>query len=784
MRRILFLIVATLTAAVLLAGFGVYAWLMRSVPVQEGTHTVRVDGHVHIHFDHRGRPFIQAESWQDAFFAQGFVHARDRLWQMELLRRAGRGQLAAFLGESMLPTDIELTQAGVPELARRLQNNASDELAAWVNAYAEGANAFLALNHPMAPEMSIAGASAFLQPWEPLDVYAMGALMAWQSARNGTNELLRLALLGQLEHQRFQVFLPEAEAQPNPLAIDPAMLETERLVQLIEQTQQGIAALNALVAGPSLGSNSWAADATRSASGHALLAFDSHDAFSMPNLTYDVHMFVGQEQIRGASVPGLLGVINGYNEFMAWGFTNIGDSQDLFVETLRDGKLKDGDAWYAPRIQQVSIGIAGRPDHVLDIRHSKNGRLISMDPPVSRRWAALEDVSAGMDALIALNRATSYEAFDRAMDEFAAPSANVTYADIRGHVEVRTIGVLPSRGSGNGTLPLSGSNPNDRWQGILGAGGLPRINKPFVYSANRPLAITPLVSADNAPGYRVARIDELARKTPAFDVEHFKEMQTDMRNLQAQRVLPLMLRALEEEPLNDLEAAVVEVLERWLENPDDRVDLAGPLIFETWYIAYLEAQFKAALGDGLYRRFLGARYVVNDTVDNRLLPSIVESGGETHGWQVAKAVRAGFKEAVNQLVSEYGEQLSNWQWGSAHTLAMRHEMSGAFPGASFIFDRVGKPVGGGNMTLGRARFSYARPFEASGGATVRQVVELSDPPVAWSIMPGGQSGHPLDEHYNDQTEQWLSGGLDRIAQTPDDAGPVSIRLIPEAETTN
>ena len=249
------------------------------------------------------------------------------------------------------------------------------------------------------------------------------------------------------------------------------------------------------------GSNGWVVAPSKSKTGNALFAFDSHDAFGLPNLFYEVHLFfAGDQQLRGWSVAGLPGVINGYNERVAWGFTNIGDTQDLFLETRSETdplQFKDGDQWYTARTETVKIPVSGREqDEDLTITHTINGPLISENPPISLSWSVQHLDGKGIDCILKFNRAMSCDEYARALDDFAAPSLNATFADIDGNIGFRTAGLIPIRGAGNGLIPSDGADPANRWQGFVPPQALPTaVNPEAGYLAAANARSTPLETA-------------------------------------------------------------------------------------------------------------------------------------------------------------------------------------------------------------------------------------------------------------------------------------------------
>ncbi|XOV85650.1 MAG: penicillin acylase family protein [bacterium] len=776
----------------LAAVLGLLGFVRSTVPGDPNVLKAAVRQPVQIYYDQFKTPFVQAQSWQDAYLAQGWLHAHNRLWQMELFRRAGKGRLAEVLGSGLLETDMNMFRAGVPMLAERLAANASEELRGFVAAYVAGINLALSGEEgeegenatPLPPEFRLAGFRP--EPWQAADVYALGALMAFQSGNNYRNELLRLALTSRLQEQlagasaaelsRWLSILGPVDAR---MPAFPYVLKSPALLGLLAQTDHLEPQLQPLLAAPGLGSNGWVVSPDRTAEGHALFAFDSHDALSMPNLTYDVHLFVGQEQIRGASVPGLPGVINGFNEFMAWGFTNTGDSQDLFIEqrsSESDLHFIGPTGIYEAQAVEVLIPVQGQSPHPLRVVTTQNGRLLSEEPPLALRWSALEVPQASLDALLALNRATSYPRFSAALDTFVAPSANATYADVTGRIAFRTVGALPMRGAGEGLLPLPGHLAENVWQGLIPVDDLPRVVNPsegFVAAANARIAPgPPLISADNSPGYRIARIQSELRRNASATFADMQALQVDWFNVQAQRLLPAMLAAVDGIRLEPEVMQGVTSLASWVLQPVNLPELSQPLLFDAWYRQLGLLVFSPILGDELTRRLMGSAYVFNHALDGLLTNSM-----DSPWWQGERQQL--ITQALINAVNEVGRAQS---WQDQHQVLLTHELSAAVPGLGWLLNDGPHAWGGGNPTVGRARYNYNQPYIATGGATARLVIAMEQPMRAATISPGGQSGHFMSVHYDDQTPLWLAGELNVLATRPQQLGSPTTTLIPIEES--
>lgn len=765
--------------------FLVVWWLVYlSLPQTEGEVAIEgLEQPVSIRFDAWQRPYVQAFSLADALQAQGWLHAQNRLWQMELLRRAGRGHMAELLGTDLLATDRELWRVGVPQLAAALEENSSAQTLTLIDHYVRGVNAAIEAYVILPPEFLLLAAPRPL--WQRRDVFALGALMAYQSANNMDNELLRLALAGQLDTERFAVFLSDDLEQDYPFIIPPpagmaGLFDTmDRLALTSPDSNPWMPRLG-------FGSNGWVVSAAKSASGYPLYAFDSHDELGLPNLFYEVHLFFGMgRQLRGWSVAGLPGVINGFNESIAWGFTNIGDTQDLFVETRSaDNPLlfKDGDAWYPARTETVRIPVKGRASEEFTVTYTRNGPLINEDPPISLAWTVHRIAQPSLDSILALNFAQDWTAFTAALDEFPAPTLNATYADVHGTIGFRTAGIIPQRGAGEGLLPLDGSVSSNRWQDMVPAAQMPQLKNPasgFLAAANARVNAPgdgPLVSADNAPPYRIARIHQMLSKRDRLTIDDMQDLQMDWTDGQAQQVLPTMLAQLDRQRLDSDAAAALPILEQWVVDPQAGRDSAGALIFQQWYLATAAVVFADSIPK-LYPRLLKRSYVLNDALDHLLLhqpASVWWQGGQ------AQLLADGLNAAVRDLAPRLGSDPQMWRLDQRLYVRMQHQLAKAVPQLDWLFNRPDEPWGGSTATVGRARYSYLDPFVVTSGATVRAVAEMAPVPRAWSVMPGGQSGHPLSPYYVDQYPGWLSGELYPIAPLPEAVGGTQLQLVPRS----
>ncbi|AFV00306.1 penicillin acylase family protein [Simiduia agarivorans] len=762
----------------LLILIGCVYWLLQAslLPRQSTLQVRGISSPIAIRFDDYARPFVHAANLKDALYAQGVLHASERLWQMELLRLAGRADLHRLFDRDGLATDAELWRMGVPQLAEALSVNVEPEVLEWVRAYVQGINAGLARYAVLPPELLLLGYQP--EDWTVEDVFAVGAIIAFQSGNNYTKELLRLALRHKLSDDDFALFLDDfSDRADYPFVIATAgraaeqngeVIPGEVPAHLFAQTALLDPARNPRLPRGAFGSNGWVVAPAKSATGKPLFAFDSHDALGLPNLFYELHLFFGRgEQIRGWSVPGLPGVINGYNEAIAWGFTNIGDTQDLFIETRhpeqQDTFLYDGE-WVAAEVQTRTLTLADGSRVAHTRKLSRHGPLISEDPPISFAWTGHHPGEKGLGALLAINRATDWQGFNRAADTLLAPTLNATYADVHGTIGFRTAGVLPLRGRGQGLYPQDGSNGSNAWRGWVPVSATPRLENPaegFVAAANARVHAAgemPLVSADNAAPYRIARIQSQLAAAEAMTPARMAALQMDWYDGQAAWLLPHLLPSLSPE-----HAAWRTRFAQWLKNPVAAADSVEALVFQQWYLCLAETVFKSRLGED-YDALIKQNYVLNQALD-----VLIASDRHAQWWQGQRAqtIDRALAQALAMLEKQLGNNVAQWRLDRLQRAQAPHELAQALPVLAGVLNAQPAPWGGTPAAVGRANYRYDRPFQVRNGATVRVVAELDATIHAASVMPGGQSGHPLSDHYADQWPHWLAGDLLPIVRPAD-----------------
>lgn len=793
----------TIGAAAGAAGVGALVALRRPLPRTTGTQCLPgLQARVRVLRDRWGVPHIYAAGNDDLFAALGYVHAQDRLWQMELNRRTGHGQLAEIFGPIALSSDRFARVLGFSRVARREVELLDEETRATIEAYLRGVNAFLAASSTRLPlEFSILRFQP--HPWEIADVLVWSKIMALNLSVNWTAELLNARIVATVGPERARNLIPRYP-EDGPITV-PAGVSYSPTI--------GEGALRAAAeAAPFMngaggqGSNGWVVGGSRSVSGAPLLANDPHLGLGLPLVWYEAHLEGGDYSVAGVTLPGTPGIVLGHNARIAWGMTNAAtDVQDLYIERfhpddplryewrgtweqaelLREEIIVKGQA--EPLIEEVRVtrhgpiidSIAAPAESALAMQEASienrepgNGTLPVSAEALALHWTALEPAGRVFRSLLNLNRARDWDEFRAAIADWSVPPQNFVYADVDGHYGYALGGDLPIRSESDGSLPLPGWNGAHEWNGYLPIAALPAAYDPpegFVVTANNRIAGSAYRHHDDLCGewansYRAARIQDLLGMTLRHDPTSFARIQHD---LYAQAGVNLA-RLMADVPLYDpTEKQARDLLVAW------NGELSADSIGGTVYVAlryHLERRAYAELGAlrGASARLGAFGEVPSNPYLGRAFPGILAriaaaEGPERHdpwlgeGRTWNSVVQESFALAVADLRRQLGNDPQTWRYGRSHRLTLRHPL-GSIPALARIFNRGPWPTGGDVDTVWMGytpRDTTAGPVYI--GPSLRHIFDLSDWDNSRCILPSGQSGHPGSPHYADMNAAWRRG---------------------------
>jgi penicillin amidase len=803
LRRILLGLLALLLVLVLLLVILVPLNLRRSFPQTDGEiHLSGLDEPVDIYRDPMGVPNIYAKTKHDLFFAQGYVHAQDRFWQMDFWRHQGAGRLSELLGDSTLETDIFLRTLGWERVSREELKNLDTESLTILQAYSEGVNAYLAEHHGAALSMEyfflpVLNWGYKIQPWEPLNSLTWAKAMAWDLGGNMDMEIDRAELLKTLSPQQVAQLFPPYPSDHPVIVYDaslPASYPEDRetnaalwisVSPALQEVHRQILELDSLLSDrfQGIGSNSWVLSGERTATSEPLLANDPHLGAQMPSIWYEVGLHCTPKsaecpyEVSGFSFAGVPGVIIGHNDRLAWGLTNVGpDVMDLYIEKINPDNPNQYEfegKWVNMQVIQDTIQVAGSQPEELTVRLTRHGPLITeayglqdfaekagIDLPenyaIALHWTALEP-SYVFRAIWGFNRAQNWEEFRDAARDFAVPSQNLVYADVDGNIGYQMPGNIPIRSkSHSGELPVPGWTGEFEWQGYIPFEDLPFTFNPsqgYIVTANNAV-VGPdypyTISMDWDRGFRAQRITDMIESAPdKITIEYIQDMQGDDQALIADSILPVLLQI----PLEDPRLKQAQDL---LSNWDDqfRMDSAPAALFGAFWKHLLDLTFEDDLPD-FYQPSGGdiwmeiMRQLVGEP-ESAWWDDKTTSQTETREDIFRQALAA----AVDELDGSLGNDPGKWTWGDLHTLTFHNRVMTNFPLVKNLFDRGPFRTSGGSAIVNATGWNSSQSYEVQGLPSMRMIVDLGRLNNSLTMHTTGQSGHAYHPHYIDMADPW------------------------------
>ncbi|HWF83732.1 MAG TPA: penicillin acylase family protein [Vicinamibacterales bacterium] len=824
------LVAACFTAAAYLAA-------RRSLPVVNGTIAVAgLSAPIDIIRDADAIPHIFASTRLDALFGLGYVHAQDRLWQMEFQRRIGHGRLSEIFGAATLPQDRFLRTVGFGRAARQAWTTMPDWAKTQVNAYVAGVNAFISTHHGTAlpPEFSLLRFEP--EPWTGVDVLVWVKMMAWDLSANYTFELLRHDLAAVVGDERMTQLMPayphdglsilstrsttvdtentEAKSSRDRSSASPvpSVVASSWAGGFASALSGGVPAVRDFLLGnattEALGSNNWVVDGSLTASGKPMLANDPHLSTHLPSTWYLAHMSAPDFDVVGATMPGAPAVALGRNRFISWGATNVAaDVQDLYREHIDPtGRFAEfRGVQESLQIVAETIDVKGAAPVHVNVRVTRHGPLISdainamnADLPAARRapgieplafrWTALDPDDSTLTAFLLMNQAKNWSEFTGALRSFVVPSQNFVYADVDGHIGYYAPGRIPIRAHGDGARPADGWTGDAEWTGWVPFGALPHLLDPpdhFIVTANNrpaPESYPYMLGLEWTEPYRAQRITDLLRSgfgEHRLNADDFAAIQHDTLSLHAQALLPLLLAHAHPDETRDRQA--LDVLRSW--NFDARGDLSAPAIFEAWFLRLAPTLAGDELGPLLMERYQGrfsfvARFVANTLTANDATwcDDVRTARKET----CDEAVTTALHQAVLQLSDRLGGDIARWRWDGAHHAIFPHQGLDTIAALRPLLSRS-VPNGGDWSTVDAGPVSTDEPFEQRSVPGYREIIDLSPANDSRYLVDVGESGHFLSPHYADFLPDWKAVRLRkmRMERTDIDRGAIGhLRLTP------
>ncbi|WP_144185013.1 penicillin acylase family protein [Elioraea rosea] len=765
-RRIVIVLVAVLIALPVIAlgaGWGVMRVTLPSADDESAI--PGLDGPVSITLDRHGIPYVRAGSERDAWAAIGWLHARDRMFQMELMRRGAAGRLAELIGAQGLRLDRYVRLLGLAQAAEADLAAQSEETRQALAAYARGVNAWIAeKGRWSAPEFIALGITP--EPWRETDSLLWGKVMALFLSGNARTELARLRLSSHLPRERIDELWPRDESNGSPVAsLDGFGGHLERVLAALPVFGEDAPV-------PPTASNIWAVTGSRSSTGLPLLSNDPHLAYAQPIQWHLARVEAPGLTLVGAFAPGVPFLVLGRNADIAWGMTTThSDTQDVFVERLAgpDSYLApDGPRPFAYREEVIGVRF-GEPV-TMRVRTTRHGPVLSdLDPTpgmpnghvLAVAMTALQPGDGAAGALHRLNRARSFEEAEAAVSGIGAPQQNIVIADRVGRMGMLLPARLPIRRAGDGSFPAPGWDGSHDWTGFAPREALPRFIDPaserIVNANNRvvPDDFPVFLTRDWWGDYRHRRILERLEALPRHDVLSMAAIQMDVESLAARDLLPLMTAARPNPAPGDAEAHAL--VKAW--NGLMAADRPEPLIYTAWV---------KHTGRRIANAAVGPEQEAFRESSAEFLTFVLTRGQHWCGAGGCLPLLAdALSDAVTELRDAHGADMAAWRWGEVHGVRFQHPLMRFVPVIGPWFGTT-LPTGGDTHTVKRAgmRLAGPTPYENIHGAGYRGSYDLAVPENSRFIIATGQSGHPLSPHYRDLAEAWGAGGTITIPAEP------------------
>jgi penicillin amidase len=743
-----------------------------------------------VYFDDYGVPHIYANSQKDAMIALGYVHAQDRLWQMELIRRIAPGRLSEIFGTKALKTDRFFAGIGIDEASEKAlstldTNSQSYQLA---DAYLKGINQFIAEGSTPI-EFRLLGLDK--QKFTIKDIYNVYGYMAFSFAmaqktdplltdirdKFGMSYLKDFGLDGSLNTTQLKSFEGKSKEYSAISKAVTALLDVAPIPQFI-------------------GSNSWVLAPEKTKNGKVIFANDPHIAFSQPGTWYEAHIVTPDYEMYGYYLAGTPFPLLGHNRQYAYGLTMFeNDDLDLYKEQndpLDSNKYTTPTGLKPYEIRKKIIKVKDSLDVALDVKISRHGPImngildgLSQKNPIAMSWIYTQQPIKILDATFSLCHAKNVDDFRSHISLIAAPGLNIMYGDAIGNIAWTTSGKLYKHNEGvNTNFILDGASGKEDITSFLDFSKNPKSLNPtwnYIYSANnQPEAIDGFLY----PGYylpedRAKRISELLAPKNDWTKEDVGKMITDNTSSTATTIVNNLIAEVDFNSLSKNEKEAYSILKSW--KATNNLKDVAPTIYNKWLYFYLKDTFKDELGEDNFKIFLSThimKQVIASQIKNENSPwwdnIATKNSKETRKMIISKS----FKESVSALEKQLGATVNSWTWDKVHTLEHQHPL-GKVAALRSYFNVGPFKINGSNEVINNQMFIYSETgdYKVLAGPSTRRIIDFSDIENSWSILPTGQSGNPLSKHYSDQAEMYNTGKFRKMKMNKEEIIRTSTKLI-------
>ena len=716
---------------------------------------------VTVHYDEHLIPHIFAQNDSDLYRAQGYITAKHRLWQLDFQTYAAAGRISEIIGKDAISFDREARRRGMvfgaENALKKMQED--KETLSYMEAYRDGVNTYINSLDPEDFPIEYKLLDYQPEPWTTAKT-ALLLMYMTKMLSMGDSDLEYTNALRLFGKEKFDILYPDffdktdpvipSETDWNYIDVEPA--KTTKIETPMDTISQQMEKPH-----PDNGSNNWAVSAEKSVTGNAILANDPHLGLNLPSIWFVMQLSTPEHNAFGATLPGALGIISGFNNHIAWGETNATrDVVDWYKIEFKDderNEYKYGDEWRETTKKIEQIKVRGQETMMDTVVYTHYGpvsfdRNYKMDDPkngYAMKWVG-HIGGNNQRPFLALNKAKNYDDYVNALKTYTAPAQNFVFASTSGDIALWIQGLFPNKWEGQGKFLMDGSDPRNEWQGFIPQQFNAHVKNPdrgFVSSANQhPVdSLYPYyVFNDGYETYRNRVINDFFKSKEKFSIQDFKDLQNNNYNLKAADLLPTMLKRMDVSGLNSEEKEVLEQIKSWDFNSD--IDQVGPSIWLKWWGNLFDLTWDEFERDDLILEtpfsYQTIYLLINHPEDELM------DVQETEMKETADDLfLISFKQTVENLKnwkSEHGD----YTYGKYKATRAGHLLQ-ALP----AFSRFNIPIGGGSNIVNATSSTH--------GPSWRMIVEMSSPPKALGIYPGGQSGNPGSRYYDDMIDRWAAG---------------------------
>ncbi len=780
--KVTFGVFITIIILIIVFIVGAVYMLNETLPEYSGQKSVQnLNSEVSIYRDNSAIPYVYAKSKNDLYFALGYLHAQERLFQMDLSRRAGEGKLCEILGNEAISFDKMFRTFEFAKISKMHYEDFDEEIKAILISYSNGVNEFIKNEqNKYSIEFDVLGYKPEL--WKPYHSVLIAKLMAWELNISWWSDIALSHIIQKLGIEKANEILPTFD-ENGPTIIPENLTNISNVPLDLVEVDRNFRKYIGFV-GTHIGSNNWVVNGERSESGKPIIANDPHLSFSAPGKWYITILRSPEINVEGVTLPGIPGIVIGKNQNISWVLTNVmADDADFYIEKLDSSKTKYlfNSEWQNLTIYEDTIKVKDSSDVIFQIKKNHRGPIISDIHPyrkmypnnqqnnvdISMRWTALES-SNEMKAYSKINSAKNWDEFREGLKDFEAPGQNFVFADIDGNIGY-TAGVkFPLRKNNSPTFINDGTTDENDWLGFVPFSENPKLLNPangFIASANNKTIKNYPYHISNIwePNSRINRITELLEIKQKHNVEDFKKYQMDFYSDYAKEIVPQILNAFQNHAFeNDKLKEVISLLRKWDYNfiPESQV----PAIYAVFYQNLLKNIFLDEMGESIFNEYI---FIAN--IPYRVVKKLLEDNSST--WFDYKStkrietkneiIRKSMWDAIKYLSEEFGE-IEEWQWKKLHTVTFKHFFHGQSKILDFILDIGPYKIGGDGTTVFNTEYSFNEPYDNKLGPSMRYIFDFAEPNYFQIILPTGQSGNFFSDNYDDMTKMWLNGEMLKI----------------------